>query len=100
MNRDSYRTLVGVFIFTYAALFSLHITTKFPRQALHQVSQFQHACSVQRRTPRCRFHERISFYKVRPRRWNLTQLATIILKVHVALGIDTPVLDEIKLPTF
>jgi hypothetical protein len=39
---------MGVFIFTYAALFSLRVTTKTRHQARHQVDQFEQVGSVQR----------------------------------------------------
>jgi len=57
---------MGVFIFTYAALFSLRVMTKTPHQALHQVDQFQQVRSVQRGTTRSYFREGISLYKIRP----------------------------------
>ena len=64
---------------------------------LHQIGQFEQAPGVQRRAARRHLHECVSLHEISPNCGNLAQMATIIVKVHVALGENTPVLYEIKL---
>ena len=64
---------------------------------LDQLGQFQQASGMQGRTPPCHFHQGIPFHKIRPDRWDLAQVTTFIMEVQVALGKNTPMLNEIKL---
>ena len=65
----------------------------------NRLGQFQQALGMQRRTTGCHFHQDVPFYKIRPHRRNLAQMAALVTEVQVALGKNTPVLNEIKLFT-
>jgi hypothetical protein len=64
---------------------------------LDQLGQFQQAAGVQGRTSPCHFHQYVRFHKIGPDRWDHAQVAAFIMEVQIALGKNTPVLDEVKL---
>ena len=64
---------------------------------LDQLGQFQQASGMQRRTPSCHFHQDVLFHKIGPDPRDLAQMAAFIMKVQIALGKNTAVLNEVKL---
>jgi len=64
---------------------------------LDQLAQFQQASGMQRRTPSCHFHQDVLFHKIGPDPWDLAQVVAFIMKVQIALGKNTAVLNEVKL---
>ena len=91
---------MGVFTFTVAALFALRIIALFVGQTANQIGQIYKSSGMQRRTPTSQFHENIRFHKIRPDCGNLTQLAVFILKIHIALAVNAPVLHKLELFAF
>jgi hypothetical protein len=83
---------VGVFIVTIAAYFALRAMAHLLRPLRNQIGQFEQASGVQRRAPRSQFHERISLNEICPYRWNLAQMAAVIVEIQVTFGEDKTVL--------
>jgi hypothetical protein len=83
---------MGVFIVTMTAYFALHVMAHLLRPLHDQIGQFEQASGVQRRAPRSQFHERISLHKICPYRWNLAQMADVIVEIQVTFREDKTVL--------
>ena len=64
---------------------------------LDQLGQFQQAAGVQGRTSPCHFDQCVRFHKIGPDPWDLAQVVAFIMKVQIALGKNTAVLNEVKL---
>ena len=64
---------------------------------LDHLGQFPQASGMQRRTPAGYFHQDVRFHKIGPDRWDLAQVAALIMKIQIALDKNTTVFNKVKL---
>jgi hypothetical protein len=76
---DAQEALRGIILFTFTALFTLHVKTDSP---LHQVRQLQQILIPEQTPSSGHRHKRLGGDRRRPARWNRAQAAVRVVEVN------------------